>query len=157
MNTQIVSSPYMHPGKCASCGNATAHDGRQFLDTGISIPKYGAVYFCSLCIAAWGRFFGLLDAALVVEAGKTIENLTEQNRILREENELLRNTISALHLLGFKSGDDVSVSETNVPDTHNTPKAITGTVGNVSGTNSRAVKSVAKPRPTNLSGSKLDL
>lgn len=51
---QIVPLPQMLPGKCICCGCVD----RPCVDFGMSIDRYGVIYFCEDCIGEAARQFG---------------------------------------------------------------------------------------------------
>jgi hypothetical protein len=57
---RVMAVPDVQPGKCANCG-ASKGDGRKYIDIGVEVPWYGAIFFCSLCLADIGRHTGLFD------------------------------------------------------------------------------------------------
>lgn len=86
---KILAFPEKFPGKCANCGANHHRDGRQYLDFGLSIPRYGAVYFCTLCITEMAEVIGMMtkaDADALTNEWKvyqdTVRELTEKNERL---------------------------------------------------------------------------
>lgn len=57
---RVVAVPLSSPGKCANCGTAK-QDGRNYVDIGLQIDWYGAVFFCGYCINEIARKIGLFN------------------------------------------------------------------------------------------------
>lgn len=47
---RILDVPDVQPGKCANCGSSK-NDGRKYVDFGLHVDFYGAVYLCGWCLA----------------------------------------------------------------------------------------------------------
>lgn len=99
MNIFVVDTPYMAPGKCAHCGGTTNRDGRKYLDTGITVPRYGKIYLCSFCIVEIGKLFGLIDQDKLEGAEADRDTLMNSAIKLEEENGRLRRALSELDFL----------------------------------------------------------
>lgn len=84
MAVSIIDLPVALPHKCASCGCSTNHDGRKYLDFGISIDFYGVLYICSQCIVPLMNSHGWLSP--------------DQSQELKEANAKLQ--LEALELRG---------------------------------------------------------
>lgn len=135
---QIVDRPLLIPGKCSGCGAADNSDGRKFVDTGIFIDYYGAVYICVPCILQIVRE---VDLSLP-------DNLAElkiKNDYLESKNAHLRNALSALGLIGIGTGSeplDISVGD----------KGPEETPGGGKGESKRPAKQSAKSNPGSVRG-----
>jgi predicted esterase len=46
---KVSNNPDIAPGYCCVC-HSTGGDGRQFIDFGMQLDVYGAVYFCTFCV-----------------------------------------------------------------------------------------------------------
>lgn len=57
---RILAVPDVQPGKCANCGS-TKQDGRKYIDVGLHIEWYGALFFCSLCMHELAKALGLFE------------------------------------------------------------------------------------------------
>lgn len=71
----IHENPNVAPGFCAICRN-TGGDGRTFVDFGMQLDVYGAVYFCSTCIVELAETVGFVPAAKHAEADKKAKALS---------------------------------------------------------------------------------
>lgn len=100
MNISLVEWPSQHPGKCVHCGCSTKNDGRKYVDMGLQIPRYGAVYFCEHCIRELGILFGLIDEREIQI--RELELASAQGILsdVVEENHALRRALSELDFLG---------------------------------------------------------
>jgi hypothetical protein len=59
---QLLSAPSVLPNKCAVCGysNSGSSADRQYVDFGLSIDWYGAVYFCTACMTNIAEVLGYI-------------------------------------------------------------------------------------------------
>lgn len=87
---RILNVPDTQPGKCANCGAAKS-DGREYVDIGLQIDWYGALFFCSLC---------LKDIALSVGLFEEL-----QNQLKEAKEKLIK--INSLHAVGTQLQDTV--------------------------------------------------
>lgn len=118
MNSSIVDTPSLHPGKCIHCGGSTNRDGRKYLNTGIFARNYGQIYICSICIVELGHQFGLVSKA---EVNKTTEDLLNTEMVLtayKDENDRLRSALDLLDFLPQRSPgiSHDEVAEQPIPD-----------------------------------------
>jgi hypothetical protein len=111
MNLSLVEWPTQHPGKCVNCGCGTRADGRKYVDMGIQVPIYGAIYICEHCIRQLGAFFGLIDKMIVDAAHEAKEQYLKTLEGVVEENGRLRRSLSELDFLGSFSAGPVPSSE----------------------------------------------
>ena len=67
------------PGKCCACGSA-GDDGRQFIDFGMQLDWYGAVYFCTFCVTELCAAAGFVHGDVFDEAATKLRDaITELN------------------------------------------------------------------------------
>ncbi len=128
---QLIDYPYALPSKCAICGSGPETE-RKFVDFGLQLDYYGAVYFCSLCMCNVAELLGYVTPA---KYNATAEELFAQNNsviILEGENEEFRRVFATLHGLGAL-----------LPD--GTPNVVGSSVSNEDDAKS-ASKPVQKPR-----------
>lgn len=87
---RITDIPDTQPGKCSNCGGFS-RDGRKYVDIGVDVEFYGALLFCSLCIADIARTLGLFKAYEI----KIIQLEEEINRLKTQtvDTEDLKNTV----------------------------------------------------------------
>lgn len=86
---RVMGVPDVQPGKCANCGASKA-DGRKYIDIGLDIPWYGALFLCSHCLNDVGRHTGLFTEleeklALLQAALNKQEMLEAQGAYLQGE------------------------------------------------------------------------
>ncbi len=113
---KVLQYPVAAPGKCVLCGAQANHDGRVYLDFGLSLRNYGAIYFCSLCMA---EMVGELDwtspeVTKITREANTLLTLTVQR--LEAENEHLRRALAELNILGVNTGPPVDDSISDQDD-----------------------------------------
>ena len=78
----VHDNPNMAPGKCCMCGDAGS-DERKFIDFGMQLDVYGAVYFCDVCLTEVSRAVGFIPM-------KPMEILVSSNLfLLNQRDELL--------------------------------------------------------------------
>jgi hypothetical protein len=119
--------PEAHPGKCIHCNNSTRHDGRQYVDFGINILRYGAVYWCTKCLAEVTGILGWITPDKAKELHLKIETQSKRIKDLEEDNARL---CIALNNLDFVSSiyptisppvEAISGSEDSIPESDNKP------------------------------------
>lgn len=96
----IQDYPHAAPGKCVLCGANHVRDGRKYVDFGMDVPRYGAVYMCTKCIDELAH---LLDYFNPREAKQLESDARLARQQLSEEmkqNERLRIALSNLDFLG---------------------------------------------------------
>jgi hypothetical protein len=72
----ILDAPAVSPGKCANCGSSK-NDGRKYIDFGLQVDWYGAVYLCGHCLNDIAKAMGLFE---VLET--SLLNLVAENEKL---------------------------------------------------------------------------
>lgn len=135
---RILEIPDVSPGKCGNCG-ASNGIGRKYVDIGLHIEWYGALFLCTLCLKDICSTAGLFE-----EFEKEIrirqEELVSRETLLNQGTELQETVLSVfeevkehftnLHSLSDDSGTDssavpvidppVSESGTNSPKSRTT-------------------------------------
>lgn len=86
----ISDNPDVLPGKCAVCGSSGG-DSRKFVDFGIQLDVYGAVYFCTDCVIELSQAIGFVEQDKVSKLElelkyQSIENERLQKRLTEVEN-----------------------------------------------------------------------
>lgn len=148
---RLLNVPDASPGKCCNCG-ASRSDGRGYLDVGLHVEWYGAVYFCGHCLRELATAMGLFTA-LETEVKELKSRLNEFEDLQQKGVELhetvvkthkeLADYYASLHTPGISStGDSSSSSNSNLGDESSTIKP--GTAGAEQGTS----------KPSNVSGRK---
>jgi len=115
---RVLDVPDVSPGKCGNCG-ASKNDGRRYIDIGLQIEWYGAMYLCGSC---------LLDIANTMGLFKDLETKLEEAEAkfeavkgLQEKGEELHETVmrtardleafyAGIHPLGNNSSPDSTPS-----------------------------------------------
>lgn len=92
---RILDNPNLAPGKCALCGSVGG-DGRQFVDFGKTMNWYGAVYFCTFCVAEAANILGLGN---VVSEQNEIGRLQFENQATLSQAGQLQEQVNAYRLL----------------------------------------------------------
>ena len=92
---QVVTDPFMPPQKCASCN--TQKMGL-YIDFGLTIKRYGRVYFCKEC---------LIEASDTINYTVPVSSQLEELERLKVENANLTHLLT-VDLIGLRSYlDDV--------------------------------------------------
>lgn len=95
---RISNVATLAPGTCILC-KSDGGDGRQFIDLGITVEWFGAMYFCTFCIAEAAQVLGfapeanwkLAEKNLQEEISKGDDRYVEAMEQLRAARTLLRN------------------------------------------------------------------
>lgn len=125
----VHDNPDVAPGKCAVCASVGG-DGRKFIDFGMQLDWYGAVYFCTFCVAELAGAGGFV-------ATEHFNKAVEQNGLLTKElnatNESFRNYRDATRtmLRGCVCYDGKLPGDSEVR-TESVPKPRTGKSGTAS-------------------------
>lgn len=149
---RIKEVPDVQPGKCANCGSSK-NDGRKYIDFGLQVDWYGAVFLCGLCLEdiakAMGLFNKYLDSIelLSVRLKRSVEEQANGEELLfkmLQANKEFENFVN-LHSLG---DDNASDRSTNVvpPETASEPrinKAEPRVTKSTSGSGSQNFRSLA--------------
>lgn len=130
---QVLDRPYLLPGKCVCCGTVD----RPVVDLGMSLDRYGVVYFCEDCIGEAARQFGysspadsmgaalgaeqsfdkyLNDNDLVVIDRGLYDSITDSVRSLYDALPVRRDdlhVVDATEELGESEGTDSGVPESD--------------------------------------------
>ena len=105
---RILDFPDINPAKCANCGSAKP-DGRQYIDFGLQIDFYGALFFCGFCLKDIATNMGLFkaieeDLVAAHEKLMNLRNLEEQGNLVQETVlravEEVKEYFASLHSLG---------------------------------------------------------
>lgn len=101
---KLLSFPVLAPGKCAFCGSAD--DDRSYIDFGMQLDWYGAVYFCSFCIIEVSEAVGMVPAKKLNELRSQFNEFKSSNDELIRKYADLKNAVR--HVLSGSSGDEPS-------------------------------------------------
>lgn len=93
---QVLNLPVALPGHCVMCGAVDGEKNRKYIDTGFSLDWFGAVYFCTFCIAeiveAVGEFVPKQQHNEVILAHGLLEQMnTYLMAEVRRVKDVLRN------------------------------------------------------------------
>ncbi len=92
----VLDYPEVPPSKCALCGSQTRHDGRKYIDLGTNVPRYGALYFCSICLGQICNKLGWLDPVQTAALKLELDGYRSRVTRLEDENDRLRTALSKL-------------------------------------------------------------
>lgn len=106
------------PGTCILCKSAGG-DGRQFIDLGITVEWFGAMYFCTFCITEAASLLGLGDISALkemsAERSEKYQKALFANAELREQLNATRILLRNCHCddsnPSYRDVVDVSVVE----------------------------------------------
>lgn len=148
---RILDIPDVTPAKCANCGSCK-NDGRQYIDFGLHVDWYGAVFICGLCLndiaKAMGLFKDLEEIIAKLQAeSNSFAHLQEKGFELNEKFAEVFREFKEYHdgLLAF--GNDPTPDPD--PDLGNNENETGG-----SGTNqTESGTSKAKPKPAKSTSS----
>lgn len=156
---RVLAVPDVSPGKCANCG-ASKNDGRKYIDFGLHVDWYGAVYLCGTCLQDVAREMGLfkeLESQLVeVEIKSTVvEELREQGAQLHEKVvqtfKEFEEFYVDLHSHELDINTDTSSDSIINPSVETTSKSrVNPTESGINPVQSRAPKSNSSGRPKNI-------
>lgn len=120
----ILDVPSVSPGKCGNCGSSK-NDGRKYIDIGLHIDWYGAMYLCGYCVEDIARSAGLFDKveADLREASESVAKIEEMYQKGEALHELVANThqdfkefYGSLHTTELDSDSDNNIGvDTNSP------------------------------------------
>lgn len=91
MEVAVLDSPQAAPARCYYCGGSSKSS---YLDTGIQIEFYGALYFCNECMEFLSQKMGYINPDYA-------KDLEAKNLYLIHENEELKRKLDSL-LNAFK-------------------------------------------------------
>lgn len=83
---RIMEVPDVQPGKCANCGSSK-RDGRSYIDIGLDIPWYGALFLCILCLEEVAREVGLFKSS-EEKLDRAYDELKDKEALVQVGNEL---------------------------------------------------------------------
>lgn len=113
---RILVCPDVNPAKCANCGSSKK-DGRNYIDFGLQVDWYGAVFLCGLCLHDIAKAMGLFKV-LEDQLRLTVDSLAGF-KCLQGQGELLHEKLvqifkefetyyASLHTLRDDSSSDIS-------------------------------------------------
>lgn len=155
---RIVDVPDVQPGKCGNCG-ASKNDGRKYIDIGLHVDWYGALFLCGSCLLDLATNMGLfkvLEQEIDDLKNKIIdqENLKEEGKVLLEDFKATMGEVKdyfdafGLH----PTGDDSSFDSSSMVRVDE-ESTVSGTSENVPGS-SETERTTTKPatstRPKNV-------
>lgn len=81
-----LAVPDVQPGKCCNCGSSK-NDGRGYIDVGLHIEWYGAVFFCKHCLKELATAMGLFEQ-LETQLAEALAKLNLGNDLQKKGEEL---------------------------------------------------------------------
>lgn len=91
----MLDKPINAPGQCCLCGSA-GDNKRKFIDFGKQLDWYGAVYFCTICIAEVALASGFLPVVEFDKLHDTYRELLIKYNSLKTEHETVDNAIRSV-------------------------------------------------------------
>lgn len=95
---QLVDTPIAAPGSCYLCGSATKFP---FIDWGVSIEFYGALYTCSECTSAVASLLGMASREQHAKLIQENDQLAAENLDLSLQNKAMIQALPLLELVGM--------------------------------------------------------
>jgi hypothetical protein len=92
---QVSEYPSLLPSKCVICGSVGG-DSRVFIDIGLQIEFYGAVYFCSYCYWEGCRRLGWTDPREVAKLYELTESLTKMVEKIKKDKDVYESALRNL-------------------------------------------------------------
>lgn len=110
----VHDNPDVAPGKCAVC-SSVGGDGRKFIDFGMQLDWYGAVYFCTFCVtelASAGGYVAVENYRKAVDQNASlIKELNATNESFRDYRDATRTMLRNCNCSdGDVSGNAASAS-----------------------------------------------
>ena len=90
---ELVQNPIALPGACYFCGSG---DKSPYIDWGVSIEFYGALYTCHQCTESVAMLLGMLSERAAEALKEQNDRLITANHRLEVKNEALREAIENL-------------------------------------------------------------
>ncbi len=108
----VTNAPHALPSKCVVCGS-WGGDGRKFVDFGMDIDFYGAIYFCSVCLTECCNKLGYINPDQWQSVNTMNDELISRVQTLEADNVNLRSALSATDFLrgGFDYSSPVANDE----------------------------------------------
>lgn len=142
----LIDTPVAEPGVCVLCGSAGDKE-RKFVDFGKQLDWYGAIYFCTFCIAEVLTVCGFVPVASFDAIHNDLRNLQISNDNLVEQNRTLEN---ALHNLLQQRIDPSSSSDSPAPSAVEGTDWITNALGEAAERDSETNESDSVEGPNNF-------
>lgn len=121
MEISVLENPVALPGKCYYCGGVSKN---HYIDTGIQIEFYGALYICNECFVTLADKMGYLNK-------NDVKNLLDEVSQLRDHNDLLLSTVDSLQdALNSATKEKVSAARVN-SDFHSSGRITYSDISNV--------------------------
>lgn len=113
---QVLDQPVAAPAICVVCkaggGKLPQGERLKFIDFGMDIEYYGAVYFCSNCIVNVAYALGYYGPAEMAAVESKLARLYIEHAEMKDQNDALRNALHSLGIsLGIPSNATVESSE----------------------------------------------
>ncbi len=154
---RILDVPDVSPSKCGNCGS-TKKDGRTYVDFGLHVDWYGALFLCSLCVNDIAKAMGIFDkyneeiaslknkldsvhiaAANGADLEEKVLHIFEEVKDYFDSLHSTRDNATASDVAGMESDKSESISET-----------VTESGGKSAEVHKRATKSTTSSGPKDL-------
>jgi hypothetical protein len=109
---QRVEFPIALPGQCYFCGSATKNP---YIDWGVSIEFYGALYTCEECTGSVASLLGWVPHKLHSEIVKKYTEISQENFELLIQNRALKQAIESLTTAGMIKNEPVFNTDVEPP------------------------------------------
>ena len=93
----LVDTPTALPGSCYLCGSG---EKAPFIDWGVSIEFYGALYTCSECTASVASLLGMVTREKQASLIQHLDQLNAENVDLQMKNYALKQALEAMRIVG---------------------------------------------------------
>lgn len=135
---RILAVPDVSPGKCANCGSSK-DDGRKYVDFGLHVDWYGAVFICGSClhdIAHKVGLFASLEEQLYEALNKkaSLDELQEQGEKLHDKVVKTVRELEDFYVGVYSHRTDNSPDSTSSVESESTPSTKSGSPSTESGT-----------------------
>lgn len=91
----VCGNPNREPGVCCVC-RSPGGDDRQFIDFGMQLDWYGAVYFCTFCVKELAEAAGFVPKDLYLEVKSLSSKLATELNSVEESFRDYRDTTRTL-------------------------------------------------------------
>ena len=107
---QVLDHPQVDPAYCVMCRTGGGVDGRKFIDFGLQLEFFGAVIFCTYCIAPVAEACGYVPQLNYKALETKYEQEYKISSALTENNRILSNAMVGLlqcNLSSIGSADEL--------------------------------------------------
>ena len=108
----LVDTPMALPGSCYLCGSG---DKSPYIDWGVSVEFYGALYTCSECTASVASLLGMVSREQHATLIQQLDQLSAENSDLQKKNFALKQVIESLNIVGVDEPVPVTDDQLSLP------------------------------------------